>query len=73
MYRERFKNVMSTYSHLLLGNATSLAKAGNEGGSKSATSETSLLTTAGNKRVQSDPRSPSDITGTNTLGTINFM
>lgn len=64
---------LSTYLHVLFGEACGLAKTDYLVGCKSTAAQASLLPTTRNNRVKSNPGPASDIAGTDALWAIDLM
>lgn len=71
--RKKKERKTQTHLHLLLRDPTSLSKPNHEGSSNCTTSQTSLLSSSRHNRFQSDPRSSSDITGSNSFRSVNLV
>lgn len=66
-------NTIDTYSHLLGGDSAGFAETDGEGSSDGTTAKTTLLTTSGQERDETDSGAAADIKSTDTLGSIDLV
>lgn len=62
-----------TYSHLLGGDSAGLAETDGEGSSDGTAAKTTLLTTSGQERNETNSGTATDIESTNTLGSVDLV
>ena len=66
-------NIIDTYSHLFGGDSAGLAETDGEGSSDGTAAKTTLLTTSGQERDETDSGTATDIESTNTLGSVDLV
>lgn len=66
-------NIIDTYNHLLGSDSAGLAETDGEGSSDGTAAKTTLLTTSGQERNETDSGTATDIESTNTLGSVDLV
>lgn len=64
---------MNAYLHFFTGNPASLAQPDSQRSRDGTTADTAFLATTGLDSLQSDSRSSTNVDGTNTLGSVQFV